>query len=107
MNKEAEVPKSLDVLPRREGYANRTKDGWGRELDYSISGGGILTLKSLGRDGKIGGTGEDADISKSYRTVDEEGNSLIKDDYWIVNAKVRNNSEQGGAGQPTTRSESE
>jgi Type II secretion system (T2SS), protein G len=106
MQKDGEVPRSLDVIPRRESYANRTTDGWGRELEYSISDDGILTLKSLGRDGKIGGTGEGTDISKSYRTIDEDGNSLVGQDHWIVTAEVKNNSEQDGGGQPATRPES-
>jgi hypothetical protein len=107
MQKEGKAPPALDVLPRREGYGNRTTDGWGRELAYSQSPDGVLSLKSLGRDGWIGGTGEDADISRSYRTIDENGRSLIGDDLWIVTAEIKIPSEQAGAGQPATRSDSD
>lgn len=93
MQKEGKIPRSFDVLPRREGYSNRTTDGWGQELAYMISENGILTLKSLGRDGKIGGSGEDADITRSYRTVDDDGKSIIGEDLWIVTAEIKNNSE--------------
>ncbi len=106
MQKEGMVPKSLDVLSLREGYGNRTTDGWGRELQYTISPNGVLSLKSLGRDGEIGGAEEDADISRSYRTIDETGKSLIGEDLWIVTAEINNNSEQDGGGQPATRPES-
>lgn len=82
------VPQSLEVLPIRENYANRTTDGWGRELLHTVSREGIITLQSLGRDGEPGGEGEDADISRSYRTIDETGKSIIGDDYWIVNAEI-------------------
>ncbi len=36
-------------------------DAWGRPYDY-ISQGGAFTIKSLGKDGKPGGEGVDADI---------------------------------------------
>src|SRR5438105_392872 len=62
------VPPSLDVLPKREGYANRTTDGWKRLLQYSVSGNDVITLRSLGADGKPGGDGENADISQSYHS---------------------------------------
>lgn len=41
-------------------------DPWGRAYVYSVSGqNGDFELFSLGRDGKSGGTGEDADIGLS------------------------------------------
>ena len=103
MQKEGAAPESLEVLPHRVGYGNRTTDGWGRELAYTISSDGILTLTSLGCDGETGGTGEDRDVSRSYRTVDQEGKSIIRDSLWIVTAEITRNSEQGGAEQPPAR----
>jgi hypothetical protein len=38
------------------------KDGWGRELHWVSDGKTRVTVRSLGRDGKPGGTGEDADL---------------------------------------------
>ncbi|NLT72541.1 MAG: hypothetical protein GXX91_17850, partial [Verrucomicrobiaceae bacterium] len=73
-----------------------------RELEYTISPSGVLNVASLGRDGKIGGTGEDADISQSYRTIDENGKSLIGEYLWIVTAEIKDNSEQDGGGRPAT-----
>jgi hypothetical protein len=40
------LPKSLEVLPIRAGYANRTADGWGRPLIYETNENGfIVTLQ--------------------------------------------------------------
>jgi hypothetical protein len=68
LEKEGRLPKSLDILPVRQGYANSTTDGWDRPLIYQIDGDGF-TLTSLGRDGVPGGTGDDADVVKKYRVV--------------------------------------
>jgi general secretion pathway protein G len=38
------------------------KDAWGHEFEYESSGT-AYTLKSLGHDGKEGGSGVDTDIS--------------------------------------------
>jgi hypothetical protein len=57
-------------LPTDLGYANRSADGWGRPLIYTIDAFDAFTLRSLGRDGNVGGTGDDADVSLQYRIVD-------------------------------------
>ncbi len=54
------LPESLDQLPTRDGYANDAIDGLGRQLIYSRTKE-TATVESLGADGKLGGTGEDAD----------------------------------------------
>jgi general secretion pathway protein G len=48
---------------------NRLKDAWGQELVYEPSGSNF-TLKSLGKDGKEGGSKFDKDIS--YEEEDEK-----------------------------------
>ena len=83
------VPPSLAVLPKRDGYANRTTDGWGRPLRYSLATNGIIALTSFGRDGKPGGSGEDADTSESYFTKKSDGSLWVGSDLWIVEAQVR------------------
>jgi hypothetical protein len=83
------IPPSLDVLPKREGYANSITDGWNRPLLYRINEDGVITLTSLGKDGKVGGTGDDADISKSYYTEHKDGSLWIGEEMWIVQAEVR------------------
>lgn len=82
------LPPSLNVLPKREGYLNRTTDGWGRGLRYTVAGDGVITLQSLGKDGKPGGEGENADISRSYRTRRPDGSLWVGLPMWIVEAKV-------------------
>jgi Type II secretion system (T2SS), protein G len=83
------VPASLDALPKREGYANRTTDGWGRPLVYRVLPDGAISLTSYGRDGTPGGSGDDADISVSYHTKRPDGSLWIGSDLWIVEAQVR------------------
>ena len=47
----------------RSAEAEDTKDAWGREVQYRITDGGrSYEIKSLGGDGRDGGTGADADI---------------------------------------------
>ncbi len=59
------LPKSLDDLPMRRGYMNRTTDGWDHPLKYSHEGD-KFTLTSFGKDGAIGGSGENVDIVREY-----------------------------------------
>jgi hypothetical protein len=89
------IPTSLDVLPKRTGYANRTTDGWNRPFLFETSADGILTLKSFGKEGKPAGKGEEADISTSYQAMHEDGTLWIGDEMWIVKAlSKKDNSQQ-------------
>ena len=54
------LPAELSDLPSRVGYDNSLKDAWGNKVLWDVSGR-IITLRSLGRDGKPGGKGEDSD----------------------------------------------
>lgn len=83
------LPDSLKLLPEREGYANRTTDGWGRKLRYSVDSNGIITLKSLGKDGQVGGTGDDADMVARYRTKADDGRFVANDDMWPVTGEIK------------------
>jgi len=82
MEQHADYPKDLSVLPVRRGYANQITDAWGRQLSYSVDERGVITFSSLGRDGKPGGDGLDADIVHCYPTRNEDG-SLNLDDVWF------------------------
>jgi hypothetical protein len=42
-------------------------------LTYQTNSAGIVTLLSLGRDGVRGGSGEDADIERSFNAYDGLG----------------------------------
>lgn len=83
------APPSLDALPKRKGYANQITDGWHRPLHYRLASDGVITLTSLGKDGKPGGTGEDADISVSYRSRRPDGSLWAASDSWIGEAQVK------------------
>lgn len=83
------LPPSLEVLPKREGYANRTTDGWKRTLEYSVSGDGVITLRSLGKDGRPGGDGENADISQSYLSKRPDGSLWVGSPMWTAEAEVK------------------
>ncbi|MFN3151101.1 type II secretion system protein GspG [Bremerella sp.] len=87
-NANQKLPPTLDDLPRREGYGNRITDGWGNRLNYEISDAGVVTLSSLGADQKPGGTGDDADISRSYRSIDEQGTFIAGEHMWIVTGEL-------------------
>jgi len=82
------IPLSLDVLPKREGYANRTTDGWNRPLLFEVSSNGVIRLTSFGKDGRPGGSGEDTDIAKAYYTRKPDGSLWAGSKMWIVEAEV-------------------
>lgn len=77
------------MLPRRDGYANRTTDGWGHPLQYRVAADGILTITSLGKDGNPGGGGENADVFESYFTKKPDGSLWVGTDMWVVEAQTR------------------
>ena len=66
------LPPDMAALPVREGYDNRTTDAWNRPLLYSVDSADSFTLRSLGRDGVPGGTGEDADVICKFRVTGGE-----------------------------------
>ena len=83
------VPESLAALPKRAGYTNSTTNGWGHDLQYSVDADGVLELRSLGADGTPGGSGDDADLSWKFHTMDEAGNSIILAENWRRIAKLK------------------
>lgn len=76
------LPHSLDALPRREGYANETRDGWDRRLLYDINSDGTITLASLGKDGRPGGDGDNADLIATCRAYRPDGSLWIGAGDW-------------------------
>jgi len=66
------LPASLTALPPMEGYGGRIQDGWQRDIIFEVSGDAIV-FRSLGRDGAVGGSGEDADIVRSVASNDGQG----------------------------------
>lgn len=54
------LPDSLSEIPQREGYYYGFEDGWGHKIDYNCKEN-TITLRSLGRDNRPGGEGDDQD----------------------------------------------
>jgi hypothetical protein len=61
-NEHGKVPRMPDELPQLKDRDCSLKDGWGREVIWEWDGQNTVTVRSFGRDGKAGGTGEDADM---------------------------------------------
>ena len=68
-----QLPPDLASLPPMSGFDTSIVDGWKRSLTYQTNSAGIVTLLSLGRDGVRGGSGEDADIERSFNAYDGLG----------------------------------
>jgi len=68
-----ELPGSLSVLPKMEGYDSSTRDGWQRDIIFEVSSSGVVSFRSFGRDGAVGGSGEDADIVRAFSARDAQG----------------------------------
>lgn len=65
-----QLPTGLSALAPREGYDNSLQDGWQRELVFEVSASDVVSFRSLGRDAAVGGSGEDADIVRSFPASD-------------------------------------
>jgi hypothetical protein len=63
------APSSLDQLPVIPNKVTSSVDGWGRQIGLSVDGD-VITLTSLGADGKPGGTGDNKDFVCSIRVAD-------------------------------------
>jgi hypothetical protein len=72
----ARMPKSLSELPEEPGKDCEVVDAWGRPFRWSYDEASRkFTIWSLGRDGKSGGTGDDADIFLSDHIIPDYGAS--------------------------------
>ena len=61
-----QLPAALDAV------SDRIQDAWKRDIHFEVSGG-VIVFRSLGRDGTVGGGGEDADIVRSFPSHDTQG----------------------------------
>lgn len=84
-----ELPTSLSILARIGGYGNEIVDGWKRPLIFETSPTGLISLRSLGRDGKIGGEGDDADIVRSFPARDAQNRWSDESVAWAEDSFVR------------------
>lgn len=68
-----ELPKSLLQLPKMPGYDNSVQDSWNRDFVYEVDSAGNVTLKSYGKDGVVGGDGENVDIVGVFASRNANG----------------------------------
>ena len=66
-----QLPPNLTVLPVRQGFMNQTTDGWNRPLIYKTEGD-TFSISSFGRDGVVGGAGDDEDMTRKYQLTNGE-----------------------------------
>jgi len=78
-----ELPKSLYDTKEITGSFNSNKDGWDNEILYSYDANGLVTLKSLGKDNKPGGTGKNEDIIGTYQSHQISGGWAQPTVEWI------------------------
>jgi hypothetical protein len=62
-NEHGRVPSRADELPQQNGRDCALADGWGRRFDWESAGKATVRVSSFGRDGKPGGSGDDADMT--------------------------------------------
>jgi hypothetical protein len=74
LNEYKRLPETLDQLPPWTGDPERDApvDLWKRPLLYDVHPDGTFTIRSLGRDGQAGGTGDDTDFLERFEVVDWE-----------------------------------
>ena len=67
------LPNSLAQTAEIPGYDNSLKDGWGRALLYRVATNGDVILTSLGKDNKVGGANDDADMTGIFSSRKPDG----------------------------------
>ena len=55
------------------GYDTETTDAWKRPLDYNFDSSGVVTLRSLGADKRLGGDGDNRDMIGVFISRDAQG----------------------------------
>ena len=75
------LPSSLDGLSGEDGKPPRTTDGWRRPILLRPEAGGLVSLVSLGGDGKPGGTGTDADLIGTFDPRAADDADWIRDPF--------------------------
>jgi hypothetical protein len=68
------APSNMVEIARYRHPDKGWNDGWGRPLLYQVNTSGIASLTSLGKDGRPGGSGQDADLVWTFALKDRSGN---------------------------------
>jgi hypothetical protein len=98
-------PTRLEDLAEANGGKTHWDDLWGRPLLYRVDGN-VVTITSLGRDGKSGGTGEDSDIIGQFELITPSGLRTIPIDGWSKMPEPWWQAQQVPATSPSTASAS-
>lgn len=77
--RENRLPSDLSELPPMPGYDTETRDAWGRPFIYKSLPDGRVILESYGKDGLIGGTGDNADLIGIFESKNPQGD-WVKDE---------------------------
>lgn len=72
------IPADLTTLPEHRRDSVDVNDGWGRPMTARWLVGGTVELLSLGRDGRPGGTGEDADLRGVFDPVADDNEWIVR-----------------------------
>ncbi|HZM02115.1 MAG TPA: type II secretion system protein GspG [Candidatus Saccharimonadales bacterium] len=78
-----QLPPNLAALPRlglKPEADHYLEDAWHKRLIYEVESSGTVTLKSLGKDGALGGSDDDADIIFRFPSHNADG-SWIEANY--------------------------
>jgi len=98
--KHNELPNKLTQTEEIPGYHNSFKDGWGRDIDYTVLSNGIVTLTSLGKDKRVGGSNESADMIGTFQTKKANGKWEDESAEWTIDPfepyRARNKVEPSG-----------
>jgi hypothetical protein len=68
------APSNMLEIARYRPVNTVWNDGWGRPLLYHVNASGVASLTSLGKDGRPGGLGQDADLVWTFALKDRFGN---------------------------------
>ena len=83
------LPHDLALVPEMPGYGNSLRDGWGNAILYAVGDDGLVTLTSLGSDGRAGGTGDAADLVGRFSPRSASGAWADDLDEWAVHPVTR------------------
>ena len=78
---------ALPPLPQKPGTDHHLEDAWHRSLLYEVDASGTVTLTSLGKDGRPGGSGDNADIVFRFPSHTRDG-SWVQADYQTYGSYV-------------------
>src|SRR5262245_24870836 len=78
------LPKTVEGFPPMEGFGNEVVDGWGRPIAMIVAGDQV-TLRSFGRDGLPGGTGDDTDMIAVFAAKTPTGAWSAELTDWLIN----------------------